>query len=64
MKTSNENMREIERLLSEYKKEVNEARKNGFLVDNTAKTYLLHAEHFVRWCRDDFEPGGTNKRAK
>ena len=31
------------------------------LRPSTKKTYILHAQHFVRWLSDDFEPGVTLK---
>ena len=50
---------EIERLLEEYEIEIEGRRKSGILENNTAKTYLLHANNFVRWCKGEFVPGGT-----
>ncbi len=29
---------------------------------STKRTYLLHAENFVRWLDDDFDPGATVRR--
>jgi len=60
MKTTQEIMQEIERLYSEYEKEVYIAKKEGYLMDNTVKTYLLHSGNFVKWCRGHFVPGGKN----
>ena len=48
---------ELEKLLEEYEIEVEEKRKAGVLENNTAKTYLRHANTFVRWCKGDFVPG-------
>jgi len=60
MKTSKDIIIEIERLLSEYDKEVHKSMDNGLLKFNTVKTYLLHSNNFVRWCRDEFIPGDRN----
>lgn len=49
-KTTNEMMQEIDRLITEYEKKILNASKNGFLADNTVKTYLLHSCNFVKWC--------------
>ena len=38
-----------------YKQEVNESE----LKPATRKTYLLHAENFVRWIEGNFTPGAT-----
>jgi len=48
---------ELERLLEEYEIEIERKRKAGILENKTAKTYLLHANNFVRWCKGDFVPG-------
>lgn len=60
MKTSSITMQEIERLLSEYEKEIQEAFQKGLLVDNTVRTYLLHSRNFVKWCHGEFIPGSRN----
>ncbi len=49
--------KQVKKALESYRKEVHEAP----LADNTKKTYLLHAENFVRWLDGNFEPGGRNK---
>lgn len=61
MKTSMELINEIERLYQQYEKEVIEAEKCGYLQANTRRTYLLHSGNFIKWCKDQFEPGGRNK---
>ena len=61
MKSNKEFIQEVERLFGVYEVEVNEALKRGFLKQNTATTYLLHAGNFIKWCKDDFIPGGRNK---
>ena len=48
---------ELERLLEKYEIEIEGKRKTGILEDKTAKTYLRHANTFVRWCKGDFVPG-------
>jgi hypothetical protein len=63
MKAANmELIEEIQKLYDEYEKEVLKAKKDGLLMDNTVRTYLLHSGNFVKWCRGDFEPGAKNKR--
>lgn len=54
---------EMERLLDEYFKEIDSVRKRGLLANNTAKTYLLHSDNFVRWCKRQFEPGERKKHS-
>lgn len=44
-----------------YEKEIIQAEKDGYLQKNTVKTYLLHSGNFIKWCKDEFEPGGRNK---
>jgi len=51
---------ELKSLLVEYENEVNKSLADGYLKETTAKTYLLHANNFVKWCNGDFIPGGTN----
>ncbi len=53
---------ELERLLEKYEIEIEGKRKTGILEDKTAKTYLGHANTFVRWCKGDFAPG--NRKLK
>lgn len=55
-------IREVERLLGEYEREVESARREGRLADASARTYILHATNFVRWIRGDFEPGSQGPR--
>jgi len=57
MRTTQEVMKEIERLYAKYENEVHLARERGYIKDNTVKTYLLHSCNFVRWCRGQFVPG-------
>lgn len=52
---------ELEILYKNYEKEVYKAKEDGFLQDNTVKTYLTHTRNFVKWCKGDFEPGAKNK---
>ncbi len=51
----------VQDALEQYEQEVQDAEESGFLTEQTKKTYLLHAKHFVRWLDDDFEPGGRGK---
>ena len=46
-------MKEIERLLDEYRRVL----FNSPLSMTTKNSYRVHAEYFVRWLADDFEPG-------
>lgn len=62
MKTTSEAMKEIENLFEQYEKEVSLAKKEGFLMENTVRTYLLHSGNFVKWCRGEFTPGGKNMK--
>jgi hypothetical protein len=57
MRTDKRTIAEMERLLEEYDTEVEAKRKEGILKNKTAKTYLLHAENFVKWCKEEFIPG-------
>ncbi|WP_026573717.1 hypothetical protein [Bacillus sp. UNC438CL73TsuS30] len=61
MKVSQEIYKEIDRLYDQYEREVKEAKRMGLLTDSTARTYLLHSSNFLKWCRNDFQPGGRNK---
>ena len=58
MKVDKNIITEIERLLEKYEIEIEKKQKAGILLHNTAKTYLLHSTNFVRWCKDEFVPGG------
>ena len=55
MKINRDVSRVITRMLDRYTDEV----ETSPLKANTKRTYLLHAENFVKWLHDDFEPGGT-----
>ena len=61
IRTSREIQREIDRLLREYESEVESAKTEGLITRTTAATYILHADHFVRWVRGEFEPGSRKK---
>lgn len=54
-------IKKIEKLYDVYEKEVYKAKEDGFLQENTVKTYLTHSRNFVKGCKGDFEPGGKNK---
>ena len=43
-----------------YKNEVNSTP----MKVSSKNTYILHADHFVRWLQDDFEPGVTLKNRR
>ncbi|MEG2917829.1 MAG: hypothetical protein RR851_07865 [Clostridium sp.] len=61
MKVSSEELKRLENLLEQYHGEVNLALDNGYLKENTVRTYLLHSSNFIKWCNGNFEPGGRNK---
>lgn len=44
---------EVMEALERYREEVNATT----LREPSKQTYLLHAEHFVRWLEGDFKPG-------
>ena len=52
-KVRSESIHDVRAALIAYRLQVNETN----LTPLSKKTYLLHAEHFVRWLSDDFEPG-------
>ena len=52
---------EVLRALERYRELVGARESDGSLKANTAKTYVLHAERFVRWLHGDFDPGGRNR---
>ncbi|WP_303966571.1 hypothetical protein [Sporosarcina ureae] len=60
MKANKEFQDQLENLLKQYERDVFEAQENGYLKENTSKTYLLHANNFTKWCKGDFVPGGRN----
>ena len=52
---------EVHKALERYMELVHTRETEGLLKSNTANTYLLHAENFVRWLHGDFDPGGRNR---
>lgn len=52
-KVSYEVIQAVESALEEYKQEVS----GRALRPSTRATYLLHATNFVRWLKDEFDPG-------
>ena len=56
-KVSSEVLKAVRDALERYEAEVTDTP----LTPSAKKTYILHAEHFVRWLNDDFEPGATLK---
>lgn len=52
-KVSHDILQRVRAALERYQAEVDAAP----LTRSTKHTYILHAEHFVRWLDDDFEPG-------
>jgi hypothetical protein len=61
MKVNQELSKELEKLFEAYEIEVNDSLRKGLLKESSAKTYLLHSGNFIKWCRNDFSPGGRNK---
>ena len=61
MKTDASTIKEIEKFLQAYEREVMLAQDHGYLQPNTTRTYLLHSRNFVKWCKNGFDPGGRNK---
>ena len=47
----------VQRALEQYTEEV----EDSGLQRLSKNTYLLHAQNFVRWLDDDFEPGANVK---
>lgn len=58
MKADPKIIRELERLLEQWKYEVSQSD----LQENTRKTYILHPNNFVRWCKDDFPLRGYKQK--
>ena len=61
MRTNAKIVREVEHLLKDYQAEVTAKKRQGIIMERTAKTYLDHAGHFVRWIRGEFSPGERNE---
>jgi len=57
MRISSQALKEVEAALEQYHRDVAQAG----LAQTTAKTYLTHADDFVRWLKDDFVPGIRKK---
>ena len=58
MKESSSFINEIERLLSEYLKEI----AASDLKPLTAKVYRTSSVNFVRWIKGEFKPGKPHKK--
>lgn len=54
MKATANVLKVMDRLLEEYKKDVERAKQMGLVSKKTAKTYTYHPKNFIRWCYDDF----------
>ncbi|WP_025761888.1 hypothetical protein [Dyadobacter tibetensis] len=59
-KTSESNLKEIDRLLQMYLKEIEESN----LKPLSAQMYQTQSINFVRWINGEFTPGGHAKRSK
>jgi hypothetical protein len=57
MKASQDFINQLEELYQAYEQEVKENVKKKTTID----TYLRHSGTFVRWVKNDFEPGITLK---
>ena len=58
MRISNDALTEVEEALKAYEQAVEEAP----LTPSSKETYVNRAQLFVRWLKDDFEPGaGPNQ---
>ena len=57
-KVTREMLTAIRTSFEQYKEEV----ENAGLKKATEMTYLRHADTFIRWLDDDFEPGATLRR--
>ncbi|MFJ3386889.1 hypothetical protein [Lysinibacillus sp. NPDC086135] len=51
----------LEEKIKEYEEIVFQKEKEGLLKPSARKTYLLHANNFIRWCNGEFVPGDRNK---
>ena len=56
-KVNSEVLKSVEDALEKYEAEISIAP----LKPRSKQTYTRHARHFVRWLKDDFEPGATLK---
>jgi|JRYL01.1.fsa_nt_gb hypothetical protein len=52
---------EVEKALEQYRELLASLEAEGTLKPSAAKTYILHSENFVRWLKDEFDPGARNK---
>ena len=57
-KISIDTLREVKAALVRYENQVNATR----MSDKSKHTYINHANHFVRWLDDDFNPGLNARR--
>jgi hypothetical protein len=53
MRVTSKALQEIESAFRDYEREVESSNMTG----STKHTYLLHAENFLRWLKDEFVPG-------
>lgn len=60
LKISSAAFGEVEQALRQYLRDV----EGADLKPLTKKTYTLHAENFVRWLRNDFDPGARKAGEK
>lgn len=56
-------LNEVRAQLSAYRELLAALEEDGTLVEPTTRTYLIHAENFVRWLEGEWEPG-TRPRNK
>lgn len=60
MKTKSIYWEEINRLLADYLREI----EQSDLKPLSAQVYQVQSKNFVRWINDDFQPGGVKKGKK
>lgn len=61
MEVSKGLLKKLEKLYSQYEKEIPKLKKNRYVKENTKKTYLLHNNNFMKWLKHDFELRDKNK---
>lgn len=60
MKIHADALQQVRQALSQYTREV----EATDMTDSTKKTYLLHAENFVRWLAGEFVPGTRARKER
>ena len=60
MQVKGKTLADVEKALKKYEQVVEEAP----LAPSSKRTYVLHAHHFVRWLKGDFEPGAGQGQSR